>query len=348
MLPQKRFIQYIHNFRGLAIILIVLGHMLVFLDMSEYPLINSTLRIFGSNGSTYFIFIAGFIFQLLSHKYKYKDYLKNKFFNVVVPYVVVSVPAICLCIIRNQTFFPSMNSSSFGNWHVLHKIVYLYLTGSHFFHFWFVPMIIVFYFFAPIFIYLDQYSKYYKTFLPFLICLSFVVPRANDDTLVLQNFIHFLSVYTLGMFCSHYENVVLGYMEKYWQWILILAIILIASEIILVNTFSSSINTTSLNTTSKSILSLVVMYLLWKYGSSFPVEIHTILGRFADLSFGIYFLHAYIIYVYLFVLKYMNISIGKNIIFWAFSACIVIVINIFILLASQRILQKKSKYLFGC
>ena len=151
-MPQKSqtFLRYVHNFRGLAILLIVAGHIIPFWDLSDYPIIRFLTLTVLSNGSVYFIFIAGFLFQFLSDKYKFKIYLQKKFVNVVLPYFFVSIPALCLCLLKNQTFGSTEGfASSFGTWSLLQKIAVLYLTGAHFFHFWFIPMIIIFYFFAP-------------------------------------------------------------------------------------------------------------------------------------------------------------------------------------------------------
>ena len=345
---QHVFLRYIHNLRGLAILSIVVSHMVPFLDTSKYPLISSLLQIVGSNGSAYFIFIAGFLFQFLSKKYNYNTYLKNKFFNVVIPYILVSIPAICLCILRNQPFYKTTDLNSFGHWSLFQKIIYLYVTGSHLFHFWFIPVIIIFYLFAPIFIWLDRYPQHYKIALPFLICLSIVIPRASDDALVLQNFVHFISVYTLGMFCSHYQAILLLFMNKYWQFILMLAILLIGLEINLVSISSPLLNMIYINTASKSILSIVFMFLLWQFDSNLPTVFHKIVSKLANLSFGIYFIHAYIIYTYMFVLKYLNISIGSNIIFFTVSLAIVVLASIFVVSISQQILRKRSRYLLGC
>lgn len=288
------------------------------------------------------------VFQFLSPKYQYVDYLKKKFFNVILPYLIVSIPAIGLCLIKNQPFFQgSWFTDAFSSWSALQKVTILYLTGAHFFHFWFIPMIVLFYLFAPAFIWLDRHPKFYKI-LPLLLCLSLVMSRADDDSLVLQNFIHFTSVYVLGMFCCHYREAVLEFMTKYWLGLLGLAIALILVDITLRVTSSPLVNSLYLNTAAKSILSVVFMYVLWRWDAQFSAPFHRIMGRFADLSFGIYFLHAYIIFLYMHQLKYFRFSSSLNLGSLFFALMVIILFNVELLLAIKKFLGRRSLYVVGC
>jgi len=69
------------------------------------------------------------------------------------------------------------------------------------------------------------------------------------------------------------------------------------------------------------------MYLLWQLDNAFPAKFHAIMGRLAGLSFGIYFLHAYIIYAYMLALKHLDILIGKNVLFLMFSLLVVLLLT---------------------
>jgi surface polysaccharide O-acyltransferase-like enzyme len=341
------FFRYIHNFRGIAILLIVLGHTISFLDAADDSLAVTVIRVTIFNSSAYFIFIAGFLFQFLLRKYQYTIYLRNKLSNVILPYFLVSIPGIFLCLVKNHPFYETVESISFKDWFLLRKIAHLYITGSHFFHFWFVPVICIFYICAPVFIWIDRHPRYYE-FLPLFICFSIVVPRAQNDAFVLQNFIHFMPIYVFGMFCSHYQKAMLLFMKKYWQWVLTLAIGLTILEIVSIDTGSFWTNVFYLNTISKSILSIVIFYLLWQFDAAIPVRVHTIIGKIADLSFGIYFLHAYIIYVCMYLVKYLDMAIQKNMFFVIILLVIVVFVNTSILLIARKILHHRSRYIFGC
>ena len=102
------FLRYVHNFRGLAILMIVAGHIAGLLTFVAHPGLNAAIQSLTINGSVYFVFIAGFLFQFLSRKYQYNRYLEKKVKNVILPYVLVSIPAILLCIWRDQPYYPDV------------------------------------------------------------------------------------------------------------------------------------------------------------------------------------------------------------------------------------------------
>lgn len=347
-LQQKTFFRYIHNFRGLAILLIVLGHTTVFLDLKNYPITLYTKQVFLGNGSVYFVFIAGFLFQFLSKKYVYTSYLSKKFFNVILPYLIVSIPALAFCLLKNKPFYDTTwVNDSFTDWSIVQKIAILLLTGTHFFHFWFIPMISIFYIFAPVFIWIDRNPKLYGL-LPLLVALSIAIPRPGDDAQILQNFVHFTSVYVLGMFCCHYRDRVLEFMKHRWHTVMVLEIVLAAIQIILRVTDTPLQNTLNFNTASKSILSILFMYLLWQYDAVASNRFHLVMGSLADLSFGIYFIHAYVIFLYLRLLEFLNITSSMHIVSVAFMTFLAMIITVGILLVSKRYLGKRSRYLVGC
>ena len=90
------FVAHVHNFRGLAISLIVAVHCLSIFDWSASPGLERWLKILLLNATVFFLFIAGYLFQHLSARFHYPSYLQTKFRNVVLPYLVVSIPALIL------------------------------------------------------------------------------------------------------------------------------------------------------------------------------------------------------------------------------------------------------------
>ena len=88
--PRTKILNYINVFRGLAILLIIMGHTMQFGDNST--LINNINCEMICGGTALFIFISGFLFQHLSSKFEYKNYLSKKWTNVIMPYLIVSIP----------------------------------------------------------------------------------------------------------------------------------------------------------------------------------------------------------------------------------------------------------------
>ena len=70
---KKPILNYINVFRGLAILLILAGHTMQI--GSAGSLARAVSREIWAGGTVLFVFIAGFLFEYLSHKFEYKDCL---------------------------------------------------------------------------------------------------------------------------------------------------------------------------------------------------------------------------------------------------------------------------------
>ena len=102
----------------------------------------------------------GFLFQHLSHKYDMLNYWKKKFQTIILPYFVISIPAILLRLHNNYVPFTVSESAHFEDWNVVLKIVYFYATGAHLLPFWYIPMIILFYCISSLLVILDKNGKF--------------------------------------------------------------------------------------------------------------------------------------------------------------------------------------------
>jgi surface polysaccharide O-acyltransferase-like enzyme len=281
------FLDYIHGFRGLAILFIVAGHVASVFSWEESPRLGGLLKSFLQNGSVYFVFIAGYLFQHLSVRYRYWPYLKGKFKNVISPYLVMSAPAVILF-----TFFVHRwnVSPSFYEKPALLRIAMFYLTGAHLTTYWFIPMIAIYYLASPVLLYWDRHAKAYFL-LPALLAASFYVPRGP----LVQGFIHFLPVYLLGMLCSHYRERALTTVAR-GQAILIAVVVgCIAGDVTLrgaptvMEWHNGALG--ALNLAQKLALCSVFLYWLSRLQGRWSRR----LGFFADVSFGVYFVHPYVI-----------------------------------------------------
>ena len=76
----SKFLRYIHNFRGFAILTIVASHSIYHLRWSN-EIIEKIGHVLIVNGTVYFVFIAGFLFQFLSLKEEQCFYCSRKYFK---------------------------------------------------------------------------------------------------------------------------------------------------------------------------------------------------------------------------------------------------------------------------
>ena len=138
--------QHIHVFRGVAIILIVCAHTIPSLDWSASPVLGRIIDGLAHQRSIFFFFIAGYLVQHLSVKFDFKKYMAQKFKTVIIPYLILSIPAIII-------FTVFAKRTGMWSWFYLlpvwEQVALFLITGKHLAPLWFVPTITIFYFFAP-------------------------------------------------------------------------------------------------------------------------------------------------------------------------------------------------------
>src|SRR6478609_5971512 len=129
-MSSKRFLHYIHFFRGLAILFIVGLHACISLTWEGAPLQKKFALVLFNNGTVLFVFISGYLFYHLSKdRFDYKEYLKKKFLYVILPYLFVSIPALF-----DKFFIDKMGDHwwmdhGFGQKSILAKLLILLVTG---------------------------------------------------------------------------------------------------------------------------------------------------------------------------------------------------------------------------
>lgn len=274
------FLNYIHNLRAVAILLIVAGHCLDAFRWSQEPLI-SLLGFIYKNGTVLFVFISGFLFQHLSHRFSYRTYLVTKLKYIILPYLLISIPAVAyFTIFHHRPDLPD----SFYTQSIVWQIVDFYFTGSHMTAFWFIPMISVFYGLSPLLLKLDADGRWYYL-CPFFVVVSILVPRGGTT---IVNFVHFFSVYVLGMWFSRNNEWLIPRLARQ-VWVLLA--LYAASLVVWAVGRNISEPFCALSYFSKVILCLLLLSLTYRYDRFISDR-----GDFlASISFGIFFTHSYAI-----------------------------------------------------
>jgi len=329
------FLGYIHSFRALAILFIVAGHSIDFFAWPEESAATERLlRILISNGSVLFVFIAGYLFQHLAAKYQTKKYFAAKLKNVILPYFLVSIPAITIFIffITRETVWQGFYDNP--QWL---QAFYFYITGFHLAPLWFVPMITLFYLVAPLLVFADKHKHFYWI-LPATIILSCFVSRGLPH----QSFIHFFSVYLLGMFCSHYKDKVNDILSK--PPLLSLLALLIVTLVAIEYYFMQG-TMTYVNYLQKITMSVFFLGLLIRLGEKIDYKIiHTI----ANASFGVFFIHSYVLTgSKMLILKLFGEKTAGNLLLYPLITLAVLMSCVGIIVIMQKTLGRKSRYLVG-
>jgi len=334
----KTFLNYIHYFRGIAILYVVAAHPL--LKWPEGDATQRILHIIFQNSTVMFIFIAGYLFQHLSKNFEYKSYLIKKVQNVICPYLIVSIPILIYRIIyKDVPGFTLAVHPDFASFPIGRQITYYMLHGAHMQQLWFVPMISLFYLGSPLLIYMDRHPRLYWLLVPLFFVSLFIIQRAAlADTFKMAA--HFLSAYIFGMLLSHYKDRFMEIAKKYWLLITVLAI-----TSVVVNFYMPAKYYDTVDYTQKILFCCFYIYWLWKLDKYVP----KILGLFASLSFGIFFFH------YHFVLLQRRISyefygheMPGTLLNWILCYLSIIIPTVLLLLLAKKILGKNSKYFIGC
>jgi len=310
---KTKILNYINVFRGLAILLIIIGHTMQFGAPDSLAHIINCEIICG--GTALFIFISGFLFQHLAYKFEYKNYMQKKWTNVIMPYFVTAIPGILFCI-----YCPAAYKNPFDGLSLPLQIPMLLTIGRvHNVPTWFIPMIVIFFIFSAMFLLLEKKKVLYKL-LPLLFLLTIFLPRGTaeyETTLgldyiakymvyvkyILCNFVHFLSLYVFGMFCSANKNII----EKFYDKRIIIWILMLltsAADVYLQIKFRYSNYTVS-----KIFLTMLALGYLKHYDEFILSHKKTnkTLDFIAKYSFGLFFVHWYWFFVYNRIFSLQNV-----------------------------------------
>ena len=301
---KKSFLNYINIFRGLAILLIIAGHTMQFGESSS--LLHKINCEIICGGTALFIFISGFLFQHLSGKFEYKNYLSKKWTNVILPYFITSIPGILFCLFLPQTY-----GNSFDGLNPLIQIPMFLTTGRiHNTPTWFIPMITLFFICSWLLLKLEKKGWLYKL-LPFMFLVTLFYPRIDVDYnsiinltysqkyfacvgYVFNGFIQFFSLYVFGMFCSKYKEVIdIFYDRRFLLWVLMLIVAGLNIYLNYKNIYSSF-------TVSKTVLTMLILGYLKHYDEWIMTKekLNKVLDITAKYSFGLFFVHWYWFFVY--------------------------------------------------
>jgi peptidoglycan/LPS O-acetylase OafA/YrhL len=257
---------------------------------------------------------------------------------VISPYLIMSAPAVLFMILDFNFIEKSwIYNTGLMNKSVITDILLLEITGSQWYHFWFIPMMIIFYLLAPAFRFVANNPGIYYI-IPFIIIISFVVGRPADNSNPFQSFLYYLPVYLLGSFSSQFYSQVRKAIIKYWHFLVIL--FLFSSYII----YSGSVSSVSLF--QKVILCYIVLALMINHDHS-EAPVLEILAKY---SFGIYFIHMYVIHLVSGIISFLELGFLRSLGIFSYFLFLALVtyISYLFLRVSKMILKENSRMIIGC
>jgi peptidoglycan/LPS O-acetylase OafA/YrhL len=216
----RSFLVHVHRFRAIAILIIVAGHAVaVFQWRGHVPLATFLLDLF-ENGTVLFVFISGYLFQYLEHpeRFRYGPFLGKKLLHVVLPYLVVSTPAVVHALLRYKltSSYPQLKGTSLG-----YQALWLYVKGGAHLNYplWFIPMMTLYYVAAPVFIGLACRPRWQRIVF-ILVPLSLLAHRPSYPNLdTLQLALYYLLAYVAGMYVCQRRAMLEPWLSRRCGWI---------------------------------------------------------------------------------------------------------------------------------
>jgi len=318
----KGKLRYIHLFRGIAILFIVASH--IFWSNGDHPEIKHAIRLLLSNSTIFFLIISGFLFEYLSDNYEPVKYLTKKVKFILLPYLVCSIPIIAFLLYR----FPEENTLS--------QITNYLISGSHLGPYWYIPVIMVFFIISPAIIYLKKF-KAFQFFLIISLLYSLLTMRPESYN-VLNNLIYFFGFFHLGIVMAMHRHL----LEKWFS----------SKKSLLFHTLAWTITYTSLvfsisppyRTLQLLLLGGLLMNIAYKIR---PSKAEKALSLLADYSFGIYFIHQYVINIFAIAAGRLGINY-QNLTYSLIIFPLVIISSILIIFFIKKATNPLvSRYLIG-
>lgn len=352
-----RFLQYIHNLRGLAILFVVGVHAGGYnTDWNSHAGVRHLLQTFfdpsEGNGTVLFLFIGGFLFQHLTHnQFDYKKFLEQKFLNIILPYIIISIP---LIIIRLNTPFDSLSlPADFYKRPLVYQFFYHLLTGTHMPPFWFISAIVLFYLSSPLLHAMDN-RTFYRYIFPIVLLSCFFTYRPAHNANPILAYFHFIPVYITGMWASFNKERILGY-----GWKLLVPLLMVYGTLTVLD-LAGAINTLPRQMTFEQVLAhgptvfniymfkavvlcfalLLIFYML----RDREMQLLEVLGHY---SFGVFFVHYILIGLSRKALDVMGVTIDFSLTTYLIYFVFILMMSIITVYLVKRITGRYSRYLIG-
>lgn len=321
---ERELIYSIQQIRAVAAFIVVLTH--VWGSLHSIP---GTVTIDLREVNIGFTFAAGFLFQALSINKPFLAFYKGRIKNVVVPYLIVSLPAVAMYVIGHKNH-PHIDLSQMSGWQLA---PFLYATGLHLGPLWFIPMIMLVYAATPLWKLVDRHNAYWYVVPLGLLASVFVFLRPAFNAMPPIAALHYAPIFLLGMFCSRFRVSIERVAASVWPAALVLLIALWALSAWLDNYTQWPVK----------IVMLACLHLLTIRTQVFHSAVIDVMAK---NSFGIFFLHGYFASI-LRILQGKGVTIDATLPNALLISAIVTAVCVAIITVIRRVLPGKSRYLVG-
>lgn len=345
---KKKFINSINYFRGLAIIIIVLGHSYDLAHWNTSGNLETFIHALSLNGTVYFVFISGFLYyHIFYHKFNYKKFMLKKAQYVLLPYLLICLIPILLTVFLNsgsETLPDNLSNQP------LLAIIWYFATGQIVNAYWYIPMVMLLFAISPFVNLIVRSDKVLEAFLVFL-PISLIVHRPIDNINAFHSLIYFFPVYILGIWSSINNQKIYAYLKGNDKKILIVLLVIILGLIqILVFKQPGNFHKEFWTITIPDVSLLQKILLCFLFMSILDIYENTnfsIVNKIAETSFPIYFIHPFLINALYSVSIKLKINYEGNFFTLILTAFLAVIVSMAIALGVKAVLKKNSRYLIG-
>jgi len=299
----RPFFDYVHSFRGFAILHIVAIHAFAFamiVPRSWEPDITAPLYVLNEtifhDSTLYFALISGLLYSAVLGKSGLRRFYRNKALYVLSPYIFCTIifSAMRWNTAGTGVFVGPENFADYAG-----SILPNLMRGEAQFTYWYIPVLLVLFALTPLLSRLTRatINGVSPAWLIMLLPLVFSRPEFAPGVLQVNagTLTYFAGAYTVGLYLGNDLDSRLDYLAKYRTWILLLAVFssvaIMAAQFQGLNRFGFFSLQESLYYVQK--LSLAAVVLIWLKGRASDQP--RWLTPFAGDAFAIYFLHIFFI-----------------------------------------------------
>jgi probable poly-beta-1,6-N-acetyl-D-glucosamine export protein len=330
-----RYLHHINHMRGVAIVPIVAVHCLWMFDWPAGSFGDVFAPLF-VNVNIMFTFISGYLFYYLADNFDYRVYLRKRMTNVVIPYLLVSAPAIVIYLVHLKQH-PYLPDAFLQGEPTLVAARFL-VTGAHLGPLWFIPMMCVFYLLAPVFLRVVA-RRALLVVLPLLFVFSELIgrPSFNLGTLHLAAF--FTPVYLLGMLFARHATTLDTVLRRHAVPVALAGLLAVGASILLP---AHQIYAPQL--VLKTVLCVAVYTVLL----ALPARRIAALDLLATYAFGIFFVHGYLVGLGRLLTEQPAGLAQGSFAAVLVSTLAVLAASLAVAAAARSLLRQRSRYVLGC
>ncbi len=338
--PKGEFLPSLEAFRAIAIVCVVAGHSI----SSTGWVIDSAAEKFIANiilgGTNLFVFISGYLFHhVFKNRYTFKGFLQQKAQRVLLPYLLLSVLPILMAV---------KNDHPAGTLGAVTSYLGHLMKGDIWICYWYVPFVMAMFALSPFHRWFATLpSKLQITAVGAMLMVASITQRPINNIGIPQLLVYFTPVYLAGVTAAVHRQRLMAFLSRHNLKLLIGAVgLAIAQATLVPNTGSyhrafGSIGNIDLQLIQKMLMCGWLLYALqW-----FDRRESTAIGLVAASSFAVFFLHPYVLDIWLRTWKLHAFLSGGPAL--PLAVAIIHGASILCALGIRKVAGKRSRYLIG-